>query len=154
MGACGRKWGNMFVGESQHILDEKFRLVLPVKFREELGSTFFAFIDFDHCLSLYTREGYEKRASQILSLDQFSSDARKLKRIFFGNSIELSTDKVGRILIPKNFLDKAGISREVSLIGVYDHLEMWDRNIYSQQSLEEENDYLSLAEKLAGGEGK
>lgn len=139
----------MFVGESQHTLDDKFRLVLPAKFREELGQSFFAFIDFDHCLSLYTREGYQQRAEKILGLDSFSLDARKLKRIFFGNSIELVMDRVGRVLIPKAFLDKAGIKREVAVVGVYDHLEIWDQTVFDQQSEAEESDYLSLAEKLS-----
>lgn len=153
MVTSGRKWVKyMFVGESEHSLDDKFRLVLPAKFREAFGQQFFAFIDFDHCISFYDQQGYDKRAGQILSLSEFSLDARKLKRTFFGNSLKLCLDKVGRVLLPKAFLEKAGITKDVVLIGVYDHLELWDKTIYAEEKQKDEADYLSLAEKLARSE--
>lgn len=139
----------MFVGETEHSLDDKYRLVLPSKFREAFGLQFFAFIDFDHCISFYDQDGYEKRASKILALNDFSVDARKLKRTFFGNSIKLTLDKVGRVLLPKPFLEKAGITKDVVLLGVYDHLELWDKSIYQEERAKEEADYLHLAEKLS-----
>lgn len=139
----------MFVGDTYPTLDEKFRLVLPAKYRKDLGTVFYALIDFDHCISLYPEKEYLERAEKITKLDQFSADARKLKRLFFGNSLEVTVDKVGRILLPKSFLDKAHVEREVALIGVFDHLELWNRATYSQKNAEEDADYETLAERLA-----
>ena len=99
----------MFIGQSYPSFESKKRLVLPAKYRNELGEEFYGLVDFDHCISLYPSSLYQKRAESIDSLDNFSSDNRLLKRLFFGNSCELKIDKVGRVLIPQTILDKAHI---------------------------------------------
>ncbi len=140
----------MFVSESVHTLDDKGRLTLPSKHRNELGVKFYALIDFDHCISLYSEEEYELRAKPIKELSQFDSNARKLKRLFFANSLECHLDGSGRLLLPKTFLEKAHIDREIILLGVSDHLEIWDYKTYSQQSEEDEDNYEALASKMSG----
>ena len=94
-----------------------------------------------------------KKSRKHDSLDNFSSDNRLLKRLFFGNSCELKIDKVGRVLIPQTILDKAHIKldKEVILVGVYDHLELWDLETYNEKnnSSDDEKCYEALAERLA-----
>ncbi|HBD06326.1 MAG TPA: division/cell wall cluster transcriptional repressor MraZ [Firmicutes bacterium] len=143
----------MFVSETQHTLDDKGRLVLPAKLRKDFLNDFYALIDFDHCISLYSEEEYQKRAEPIMSLSTFSSDARKLKRLFFGNSMRCKLDGNGRLLLPKVFLDKAHIDKEVILVGVWDHLELWDAKTYKDNELKDDDDYEALAQKMSD-EGK
>lgn len=144
---------NMFIGQSYPSFESKKRLVLPAKYRNELGEEFYGLVDFDHCISLYPSSLYQKRAESIDSLDNFSSDNRLLKRLFFGNSCELKIDKVGRVLIPQTILYKAHIKldKEVILVGVYDHLELWDLETYNEKnnSSDDEKCYEALAERLA-----
>ena len=72
----------MFLGQTVNLIDEKNRLVLPTRYREELGYSFYMVLDFDKCLSFYPSEIYKKKAEKINSLDDFSSAARSVKRVF------------------------------------------------------------------------
>lgn len=140
----------MFISESLHSLDDKGRLTLPMRHRRDLSNTFYCLIDFDHCISIYSDREYEERAEPIRKLSSFNPDARRLKRIFFSNSLECKLDGNGRLLLPKSFLEKAHINKEVVLIGVWDHLEIWDASTYKQNSKSDDEDYESLATKMSG----
>lgn len=142
----------MFLGQSNNLLDEKYRLVLPTRYRAELGPSFYVILDFDHCLSFYPSNVYEKKAAKIQSLDDFSKAARSVKRVFFANSFPLVADKQGRIQLPRIILEKAGISKEVVIVGMSDHLEIWDSEFYRANEKEEETNYAELAGQLIGGE--
>ena len=141
----------MFLGSSEHTLDEKLRLVLPKKDREVFGSKAVVAWDYDGNLALFTLTGFQSRARQIESLSDFDQSARALKRTFFGKSLELDIDSHGRVNLPKYLLDKAGIVKEVTLVGVVDRIELWDSAKYEAVSKAEEKDYPCLAQKMLTG---
>jgi MraZ protein len=143
----------MFVGEFAHNLDEKNRLVLPAKFRSQLSATVYLYLDLDHCLSLYSEEQFKQKAAQINSLDEFDPDSRALKRVFNANSSEGTIDKQGRLMIPEVLLKKALIVKEVTVIGAYDHIQIFATEVLNSTLPNEEENYEKLALKLKGEGG-
>lgn len=138
----------MFVGQSLHNIDDKSRIVLPAKYRLQLSSTVYLSLDLDSCLSLYSEETYQHRAAKINSLDDFDAESRALKRVFFANSAEANLDKQGRVMIPDFLLKKAKIVKDVVIIGAFDHIQLFAKEIIDSRLQEEEKDYETLASKI------
>lgn len=141
----------MFGGTSEHTLDEKLRLVLPKKDREIFGTVVVALLNFDRAVSLYSKESYDKIAAGILALSDYNPNARKIKRIFFANSYELTVDKVGRIMLPKKLCDDSNITKEVTVVGAGDHIEVWDKNRFAEDQNTGEDNFSCLAESMMIG---
>ncbi len=141
----------MFLGSSEHQLDEKLRLVLPKKDREAFGPKAVVAWDYDGNLALFTADSFATRAGQVGGLSDFDASARALKRTFFGRSLELDIDSHGRVNLPKYLLDKAGITKAVTLVGVVDRIELWDSAKYAEISKAEEKEYPCLAQKMLTG---
>jgi MraZ protein len=127
-----------FIGTYYHNLDEKSRFILPSKLREKLGGTVYVTLGLDKCLTIYPEETYMKLASDLSKASFMQSDNRNYKRTFFGNSYELTLDKQGRVTLDRNLCSKVGISKEIVVVGVEDHVEVWDKDKY--ESMEEAND--------------
>ena len=119
----------MLIGEYSHSLDAKGRVSFPAKFREELGEHFVITKGPDNCLYCYDMETWEKKVCQYESLPL---KARYAQRIFFGGAFEAETDGSGRILLPPKQREYAGITRDVTIIGVSTHVEIWDTERYEQ----------------------
>lgn len=127
----------MFMGEYSHTLDSKGRLSIPARFREQLGTVFILSKGIETCLTIYTKEEWEKLTDRLLNKpDLTNSRARRLNRFLFSGSIDCETDKSGRILIPANFRAYASLEKEVIVAGVGAKIEIWDR-----QAWEDYNDY-------------
>ena len=121
----------MLLGTYSHSLDAKGRLIVPAKLREDLGDSFVITKSLDHCLAIYPSDGWESFIEKIETLPKISSEpARRLRRFYFGNSQTIEVDKQGRILIPGNLRDYAGLKRDAVLIGVNDHVEIWDEKTW------------------------
>lgn len=120
----------MLNGQYQHTLDAKGRLILPAKIREVLGPKFCLTKGFEHCLNIYPLEEWEQFEKRLDELPAFSKQARKLKRHFVGSYTELEPDKQGRFLIAQPLRDFAGIDKDVTVIGVSDHVEIWSTERY------------------------
>ena len=118
----------MLMGTFEHRLDTKARLVLPMKFREKLGDVVVAAFGLENCVSLYSQEEWEN-FSHWMSSDSFLNDekARRLQRIILSSAHDLSIDGAGRILLPQVLRDYARLEQDVSVNGVKDHAEIWDR---------------------------
>jgi MraZ protein len=117
----------MLLGTYSHSLDAKGRLIVPAKLRESLGDSFVITKSLDHCLAIYPSDGWEDFIEKIETLPKISNEpARRLRRFYFGNSQTIEVDKQGRVLIPGNLRDYAGLKKDVTLIGVNDHVEVWD----------------------------
>jgi len=117
----------MLMGTFSHSLDAKGRLIVPSRIREELGEEFVMTRNQDGCLSLYPKEEWVRFVGKLEQLPKISSEAaRRLRRFYFGNSMDMEIDKQGRILIPSEFRSFAGLSRDITLVGVDDHAEIWD----------------------------
>ena len=115
----------MLIGEYTHSLDQKSRLIMPAKFREDIGSHFYLTIGTDACLRAYSFEEWNKYKSKIEALPDSDSKARLYKRAIFSNSNECEVDKQGRILIASNLKAYAGLEKDVVIIGQSSYIEIW-----------------------------
>ncbi len=123
---CGRKWGiKMLMGEFHHNIDEKGRLVIPTKFREELGNEFVIARGIEKCLYVYSMTEWEKLVNKLNTLPFTKKDARTFTRSFFSGATVCEFDKNGRINITSPLVSYAGLTHECVVIGVNDRLEIW-----------------------------
>jgi MraZ protein len=140
----------MLLGEYEHTIDEKNRLTLPAKFRQQFGDGVVVTRGMDGCLYAYTREDWARLVEERLRvLDTLSREARLMQRFFFSAAAEAELDKQGRVMLPGALLESANLKREVVVAGVYDHLEIWDRAAWREHLKEVEGSAESVAERLA-----
>jgi MraZ protein len=139
----------MLLGVHDHTLDDKNRLTLPAKLREQLGESVVVTRGLDGCLYAYARDEWERLSEQIARHDALSPEARRLRRFFFAGAVPAELDRQGRMVIPAALLEGAGIGREVTIAGVYDHLEIWDRAAWRKELQTVEGSAEDVAERLA-----
>jgi MraZ protein len=139
----------MLLGEHEHTLDDKNRLTLPARLREQLGDRVVVTRGLDGCLYVYAAAEWARLAERVGALDPLSREARTMQRFFFASGAEAELDRQGRIVIPVNLLEGARIGREVTVAGVYDHLEIWDRATWREQRQTVEGSAEDVAERLA-----
>jgi MraZ protein len=139
----------MLLGEHEHSLDEKNRLTLPSKLRGAFEDGVVVTRGLDGCLRAFPRAEWDKMAERIQGLDPLAGATRQMRRHFFASASPGDLDKQGRLVIPAALLESAGITREVTLAGVYDHIEIWDRARWAAQLQEVEGSAEDVAERLA-----
>jgi MraZ protein len=139
----------MLLGEHDHTLDDKNRLTLPAKFREQLRDGVVVSRGMDGCLYAYAAEEWQQLAERIRALDPLSRQSRMMRRHFFSGAVGADLDKQGRMVLPASLLEAAGIQRDVTIAGVYDHLEIWDRAKWRVHLHEVEGSAEDVAERLA-----
>ncbi len=115
-------------GEFQHTLDAKGRLFIPAKLREELGDSFVVAKGLDQCLFLYPQTAWDKLEEKIRQLPM--SKSRDLQRFFLSSAADAAVDKQGRIVVPPVLRDYAGLDHDVTIIGVLERAEIWDRKTW------------------------
>ncbi len=126
---------SMLMGTYSHTLDAKWRLIVPSKIREELKEECIITKSFDHCLALYPVNAWNAFSEKINSLPKNASQSvRDLRRFFYANSMAADIDRQGRLLIPENYREYASLQKEVTLIGVEDHVEIWDSGVWNRYS--------------------
>ena len=138
----------MFMGQYLHNLDEKGRIIIPTKIREQLTPTVVVTIGFDKCIALYSMEGWEKFQNSLLTLPANSQDARKHVRLIVGSASTLEFDKQGRVNLPSNLLTHAGASKECVVVGVLDHVEIWSKEMWDKYQDSAIDEMEGIAEKL------
>jgi len=138
----------MFIGQYSYSLDTKGRVVIPPKYREELGEEFVISRGMDGCLRIYTKESWDEFTVKLNSLPQTSKDARNLKRFFLAGASALETDKQGRVLIPQVLREFASLEKDVVIIGVSDYVEIWDVDKYNDISDIGEEKLDEISEKM------
>jgi MraZ protein len=118
----------LLTGTHTRTLDEKKRLGLPKKVRELLQNpeTLFITPGPDGCLWLYTQDGLEQLAAKLDQSPATDAEARVFRRLYFAQTEAVDVDRSGRVLIPDRLIQFASLTHEVALIGVRDHLELWD----------------------------
>lgn len=136
----------MYMGEYIHSVDEKGRVIMPLKFREQLSQTFYITKSIDRCLFVYDEEEWKLMYEKMRSLKLTSERARRFTRNMFGPARELTVDKQGRIIIPQNLRDYAGIDKEVVITGVATKIEIWSKEVFDENRKEEEEDFYELIE--------
>lgn len=142
----------MLLGEYHHNIDEKNRLVIPTVFREELGSDFIITKGIDKCLYVYSKDKWEQLVSKLDTLTFTKKVTRTFTRFFYAGAMFASFDKSGRINITSPLVTYAGLDKECVIIGVNDHLEIWDRESFNAFINESSNVIETIAENLFEGE--
>jgi|SRR5260221_4135726 MraZ protein len=139
----------MLLGQHEHSLDDKKRLTLPARLREQLGDRVVVTAGLDGCLYAYAYEEWERQVLRIRELDPLSRESRMMQRYFFAQAVTADLDRQGRMVLPASLLETAGIDREVTVTGVYDHLEIWDRARWREHRHELEGSAEHVAERIA-----
>lgn len=124
----------LLTGTYPRTLDDKKRLVFPKRVREQLNEPERLFVTpgQDQCLWLYSQEGLERLAEKLDQAPATDAEVRVFRRLYFAQTEAVDVDRNGRILIPERLLQFAGLQHEVVLIGVRDHLELWDAERWQQ----------------------
>ncbi|WP_294402046.1 division/cell wall cluster transcriptional repressor MraZ [uncultured Clostridium sp.] len=122
----------MFIGEYQHSLDAKNRIIVPAKLREGLGSKFVITKGLDGCLYAYPLEEWKVLEDKLKTLPLTNKDARTFVRFFFSGACEVELDKQFRGLIPQNLKEYAKIEKDIVSIGVLSRVEIWSREMWDK----------------------
>ncbi|WP_058485634.1 division/cell wall cluster transcriptional repressor MraZ [Defluviitalea phaphyphila] len=138
----------MFMGEYQHTIDTKGRLIIPSKFREGLGDTFVVTKGLDNCLFIYPLTEWKIFEDKLKTLPLTNSNARKFVRFFLAGAVECSVDKQGRILIPNNLRTYSNLEKDVILIGVLNRIEIWSKKNWDAYNNDDNFDANDLAENM------
>ncbi|MGX4669133.1 division/cell wall cluster transcriptional repressor MraZ [Cerasibacillus sp. JNUCC 74] len=138
----------MFMGEFQHNIDTKGRIIVPSKFREELGTTFVVTRGLDQCLFAYPMTEWKILEEKLKKLPLTKRDARAFTRFFFSGAIECEIDKQGRINIPQTLRTYASLEKECVIIGVSNRIEIWSHSTWETYVTESEESFAEIAENL------
>lgn len=139
----------MFLGEFQHSVDQKGRLAIPAKFREELADGAVVTRGLDKCLVIYPRGEWQALADKVSRLPQTQPNVRTLSRLLFSGAVDLSLDSQGRTILPQYLREYAGIVTNVAVIGLYQRIEVWCLEDWNGVKATTEAAGGSLAEQLA-----
>ena len=142
-----RGMSKMFMGTYQHSLDAKNRLIIPAKFRNQLGDNFVIIQWTDNSLHAFTMAGWQAFSDKLNSLPTSDARANKMRRVIFGSALEAEFDKQGRISLPAKMVAFAGIDKEVAVVGTgEDSFELWAADkwdAYNDEGLEAFDDIAS-----------
>jgi len=118
----------MFMGEYNHTIDPKGRVIVPVKFREKLGDSFVVTKGLDNCLQVMDEHEWSALEEKVRSLPITDKQARAFSRFLFAGATEVEVDKQGRILIPQVLREYAGLEKDVVLVGSASRVEIWSKS--------------------------
>ena len=140
----------MYFGNYEHSLDNKGRLLIPRQLKTGLseGSKLYIMKGYEGCLSVYNESEFTKLVEECSSLSYHKKNSRAYLRLMLSSVTELVVDKVGRVQIPTSTLTKFQISRQVIIIGVGDHFEIWDLNKFNEYQAEANENFEEIAESL------
>ena len=138
----------MFLGEYNHTIDEKGRLAIPVKFRSALTAGAVVTRGIDRCLSLYTKDEWEKKAQQFAALPTAQKNSRAFARLMLAGAMDVELDRQGRVVIPDYLRSYAGTKRKVVVAGLYNRMEIWDAAMWAKDKLNAEKGSDAIAEQL------
>ncbi|APZ49102.1 cell division/cell wall cluster transcriptional repressor MraZ [Jeotgalibaca sp. PTS2502] len=138
----------MLIGEYKHNMDAKGRIIMPAKFREELGQSFILTRGLDGCLFGYPMEQWEILQEKLKQLPLAKKDARAFVRFFYSAATEAEIDKQGRINIPANLAEYAKIEKECRVVGVSDRIEIWSNTKWEDFADMAEDSFEDIAESM------
>ena len=122
----------MLIGEYEHSLDAKGRLIMPAKFREDLGEKFIITKGLDGCLFVFSSTEWTKFEEKLATLPISNKDARAFTRFFFAGAMDCELDKQGRFLISSNLREFAGLTKDVKIIGMNSRVEIWSKEKWTK----------------------
>lgn len=137
-------------GQHEHNLDAKGRLTIPASHRADLAGGVVAMAGVEPCVELWPQAAAERMEASFLNpLNQMGEDARRLRRRFFGSSEQTELDSAGRIRLTPHLIDHASLEGGCLVIGVGDHLEIWNKTEWEDESDQVNSSTKELTEKLA-----
>ena len=139
----------MFIGEYQHTIDPKGRIIMPSKFREGLGEKFVVTKGLDECLFVYSLDEWANLEEKLKNLPLANKDARAFIRFFFSGASECEVDKQGRILISSNLREFAKLDKEIVITGVSTRIEIWSKDKWESYNNDSGMDADIIAEKMS-----
>ena len=138
----------MLIGEYSHNMDAKGRIIMPAKFRDEIGPVFVLTRGLDGCLFGYPMEQWEILQEKMKQLPLSKKDARSFVRFFYSAAIAAEVDKQGRINIPQTLKDYAKIEKECRIVGVSDRIEIWSNAKWEEFAEAAEESFEDIAENM------
>ncbi|MDD6720295.1 division/cell wall cluster transcriptional repressor MraZ [Lactobacillus porci] len=138
----------MFMGEYQHNLDAKGRLIIPAKFREQAGNRMIFTRGLDGCIFAYPPEEWAKVEAKLAKLPLTKKNARSFTRMFYSGAMEGEFDKQGRVNLTPVLKDHAGLKKECVIVGVSSRIEIWAKERWDSFTDEVNEDYDDIAEGL------
>ena len=139
----------MFLGEHQHTIDAKGRVVLPSRFRDNLVDGCFITKGQERCLFVFTPKQWDQEVERIRSLPRTDRRLRNYSRVFFAGALDQKPDKQGRIQIPATLRDYAGLQKEVFVVGVGERVEIWDSAKWQEITADADSEYADIEEALS-----
>jgi MraZ protein len=144
-----------FLGEYEATLDAKGRFLLPAGLKKQLPENAMPFVinrGFEKCLTLYPQTSWEPIYAQISKLNDFDPKVREFRRFFMNGATEVEPDTAGRLLLPPNLKEYAGLSKDIVLVSAVDKIEVWDSATYKKffESFSADS-FSSLAQQVMGG---
>ena len=138
----------MFIGEYEHNVDAKGRIIMPAKLREDIGDKFIITKGLDGCLFAYSQTEWTNFEEKLKSLPLSNKNSREFVRFFLSGATECEIDKQGRFLIPSNLREHALLDKEIVIIGVGTRLEIWNRQTWKTYSSDENISADEIAENM------
>lgn len=139
---------NMLIGQYEHTIDSKKRLALPAKFRGELGDKIIITRGIESCLVVYTEKEWKIFSERLSSLTISQAEARSFTRMILAGAMEVSFDKLGRILVPDYLKNYAGLKKNVYICGLASRLEIWDAEKWEEYKKKAEKGVDEIVSKL------
>jgi MraZ protein len=139
----------MFLGEYAHSLDEKGRVVMPSKFRPELATGCVVTKGQERCLYVFPQDRWDDEAAAVLKLPRTDRRARNFSRSFFASASDQTLDRAGRCVIPEPLRTYAGLTKDVTVVGVADRIEIWDTDTWHTIAAEADDYYADIEEVLS-----
>ncbi len=140
----------MFMSEYNHTIDAKGRLIIPSKFRDQLGDEFVVTKGMDGCLFVYANEDWSAFEQKLTSLPLINKEARKFARFFLAGAAQVEVDKQGRILLPAPLREFAGLEKDVVLVGVGSRIEIWSRENWENMDADSNMDDIAATMESLG----
>ena len=136
----------MLIGEYEHSLDSKNRIIMPSKFRDDIGEKFIVTKGLDGCLFAYSLQEWQNFEEKLRSLPLSNKDARAFSRFFFAGATDCILDKQGRFLIPSNLIEFAGLEKDLVIVGMNSRIEIWSKSKW--EDVDEQISADEIAEKM------
>jgi MraZ protein len=139
----------MFIGEFHHVVDEKGRLAVPVKFRDAFKKGAVVTRGLDQCLFVFSMEEWKKLAEKLANLPLSQQDSRAFARLMLAGAMDVELDKQGRVILPEYLRTYAKVSKLAVVAGLYNRLEIWDETAWEAYRLRTEQDAVGIAERMS-----
>jgi MraZ protein len=137
-----------FMGEYRHNTDSKGRIIMPARFRDALGSSMILTKGLDGCIYVYTNDRWEAILAELQKLPTTKRESRMYIHMVTAKAAEVEVDNTGRILIPQPLMEDAAIQKEVVIVGVASHVEIWAKARWEAYAAEASASFEAVAETL------